>query len=274
MFPQKDAIVRLLRDDDPLTVNLVKQQLTEKGPDAIPSLEDLLSIDDEAVTRHVKEVLGEIDARKAAEELTALCRVFPNVGDIEQASWMLARAFIPGLAVRPFQRQLDNWGRRLGNMIGGIRRTEDRVRLMANFLGDQLGFRGNSKHYYKADNSLLPRVIETRLGIPISLSLIYAIIGRRAGMEIEGVNFPGHFFVRHDRVMFDPFERGRIMSIEDCEQILARQKLKLERSYLDTAPPRLMLRRLLANLLHVFQTSRDETHARKVAVWIHALERK
>lgn len=274
MLEQKEAIVRLLQDDDPLTVNLVKQQLTERGSEAVPCLEEMLAIDDEAVTRHVKEVLGEIDARNADNELASLCPLFPSHSDIEHANWLLARSFIPGINTRPYQRQLDQWGRRLGNMVGGIRRADERVRLMANFLGDQLGFRGNSKHYYTVANSLLPRVIETRLGIPISLSLIYIIIGQRAGIEIEGVNFPGHFFVRHERVLFDPFERGRIMSMEDCEQILARQKLTLERSHLESASPRIMFRRILANMLYVFQSISDEPRVQKIAEWIRLLERK
>lgn len=274
MFEQKDAIVRLLQDDDPLTVSLVKQQLVDKGLDAIPGLEDLLSIDDEAVTRHVKDVLGEIDSRNAMEELSALCPKFPNTGDIESANWLLARAFLPGVDVKAYQKQLDQWGRRMKNMIGGLRRPEERVRMIANFLGDQLGFRGNLEDYYNIDNSLLPKVIDSRRGIPISLSLVYMIMGRRGGVEIEGVNFPGHFFVRYERVIFDPFERGRIMSIADCEQILARQKLTLERTYLDSAPPRIMFRRMLANTLYVFQNAGDEARAAKIAGWIRALERR
>ncbi len=274
MLDQKDAILRLLRDDDPLTVNLVKQQLTAKGSEAIPCLEEMLLIDDEAVTRHVKEVLGEIDSRNAENELTALCPSFPIDSNIEHANWLLARAFMPGVDLKPYKRQLDQWSRRLGNMLGGIRRADERVRLMGNFLGDQLGFRGNSEHYYIVGNSLLPQVIETRRGIPISLSLIYMMIGHRAGLEIEGVNFPGHFFVRHERVLFDPFERGRILSMEDCEQILARQKLTLERSHLEGASARIMLRRILANMLYVFQSASDELRAQKIAEWIRLLERK
>ena len=62
MFAQKDAIVRLLKDDDQRTVDLVKEQLAQQGNAAIPSLEDLLGIYDERVTEHVKDVMGRIDA--------------------------------------------------------------------------------------------------------------------------------------------------------------------------------------------------------------------
>jgi len=76
MFEQKEAIVRLLRDDDPHTVTLVKTQLAVAGPEAIPGLQDLLTTDDETVTRHVREVIAEIDAKDASRQLSDLCRAF------------------------------------------------------------------------------------------------------------------------------------------------------------------------------------------------------
>ncbi len=273
MFEQKSAILRLLRDDDPHTVSLVKQQLAGRGADAIPALEDLLSIDDETVTRHVREVLSEIDSSQAADELTRLCANFPNDGGLERANWLLARAVSPGVEVVAPKRQLDQWGRRLGNIISGIGSAEARVRLMASFLGDQIGMRGNSNDYYNVKNSLLPLVIDARLGIPISLSLVYICVGERAGIRVEGVNFPGHFLVRHERVLFDPFERGRILTPRDCQRILERQNLTLNETHLIPASPRVILRRLLANLLYVFQNEPNKQRAAQIAGWIRALEK-
>ena len=67
---------------------------------------------------------------------------------------------------------------------------------LVEFLGHEAGLRGNEKDYYNVANSLLPEVIDTRLGIPISLSLIYILVGRRAGIPICGVGLPGHFMIR------------------------------------------------------------------------------
>jgi len=277
MFQQKDAIVRLLRDDDPLTVSLVKQQLAESGREAIASLEDLLRIDDETVTRHVRDVLGQIDARAAAEAFTELCPVFPVHGDItniEAANWLLARALLPGVDVRAHASQLAEWARELGD----LREREDdpraRVERLAEFLGGQLEFRGNTDDYYNADNSLLPTVMESRLGIPISLTLVYMLVGARCGVTVEGINFPGHFLARHDGVLFDPFERGRIIGIPECRQILARQKLELQPNHLEAADAVAMLRRMLANLLYVSQNQGDMEQAAVISGWIRALERK
>ncbi len=59
------------------------------------------------------------------------------------------------------------------------------------------------------------------MGIPITLTILYRMVGARAGMKVEGINLPGHFIARHGEVYFDPFHRGRILTKADCEEILA-----------------------------------------------------
>ena len=273
MLEQKDAIIRLLRDDDPGTVQLVKEQLAQRGAEAVPDLRDLLLIDDEAVTRHAREVIGEIDAKAAAAELTALCPVFAEDGDLEAANWLLARALIPGIDPVKYMRKLDA----LAVKLIAVREAsdpEDRVLMLATVLSQRAGFEGNSEDYYQAANSLLPRVIDTKLGIPISLAMIYMFVGRRCGLVVEGVNFPGHFLARHQGVLFDPFDHGRIIGITDCKQILARQKLQLQSNYLEAATARVMLRRILANLLYAYQNENGTEQAASITLWLHALERK
>lgn len=273
MFEQKDAIVRLLSDDDAWTVNLVKEELAKKGSAAIPDLRDLLEIDDERVTRNVKAVLGEIDARQARQTLGELCARFDDEDDIEPAVWLLARALQPGVDIPSYQNRIDQWALRLRPAVTQEYSPRRRVESINRLLGEEFRFRGNTDNYYRAANSLLPTVIDQRLGIPISLCLLYILVGRRAGMEIEGINFPGHFLARHEDILFDPFARGRILSMEDCQEILDRQKLVLDPSHLAVAHPRAMLMRLIANLVYVFQTEESKPEAEMTARWLHALDR-
>lgn len=273
MFAQKDAIVRLLRDDDPRTVDLVKDQLTSQGSAALASLQDLLTMYDERVTEHVRDVMGRIDAEAAGCELSRVCESFGEHDDLEAFCWLLARALLPGTEVREWRGLLDQWSGQVARYRSLGDTAEDRVRLLAQFLGGQLGFRGNTDNYYDPDNTLLPRVITTRLGIPITLTLLYILIGQRCGLRVEGINFPGHFLARHDGVLFDPFERGRIIGIPECRQILARQKLELQPSHLETATPIAIARRILANLLYVYQSEEEIESAGRVTAWLHALDR-
>jgi hypothetical protein len=273
MFEQRDAIVRLLSDDDPHTVNLVKEQLLDRGAEAIEGLTELLNCDSEIVAKHVREILAEIDSRAASSELGAMCSDFSQSGDLEKANWLLARVITPGVHIPTYERQLDHWGDRVATITANVVSPRERIRLMGEFLGQGLNLRGNTIDYYAAENSLLPSVIETRLGIPISLSLIYMLVGKRAGLDVEGVNFPGHFIVRHERIMFDPFERGRIMSMSDCESILARQKMSPRPVHFQRATSLTIFTRILANLLYIYQTDGEEKLSTQISDWIRRLQR-
>ena len=266
--------MRLLRDNDPETVNLVKEQLAGCGADAIESLQSMLESDDDAVSFHVREVLAEIDAHEAFNELGLLCPMFPEQGDLEYANWLVARAYLPGLDLRPYQAEIDAWGEELAPIIEAAQGPAGRVKALGAYMSEELGFEGNAQDYYNADNTLLPRLLDSRLGIPISLTTLASMIGRRAGMIIEGINFPGNFLGRHDGIIFDPFEKGRILSKDDCEEILSRQNQPASEEFFQVATPRMMFRRTLANLLYVAKNDSNEREAAVLAGWLRGLDRK
>ena len=99
-------------------------------------------------------------------------------------------------------------------------------------------------------------------------------MAKRAGIKIEGINLPGHFIVRHGEIFFDPFHRGKILMQSDCESILRKQKLSFQPSYLEPATGRMILIRVLANLLYIFQDNGDEEQRERISNWLKALERK
>ncbi|MGA7395665.1 MAG: transglutaminase-like domain-containing protein [Terrimicrobiaceae bacterium] len=274
MFAQRDAIVRLLQDDDPETVRLVKEQLAQGGEELISGLRDLVQMGDERVCRHARDVLAEIAGQGADEEFHLLCHFFNDESDLETACWMLAHTLDPSVDIESFEHKVNQWGRQFLVRISGTVSNRQRAQALAEFMADELCFRGNTDDYYSERNSLLPHVIETRMGIPISLSILYRMVAGRAGMKVDGINLPGHFIARHGEVLFDPFHKGRILAKADCEEILCRQNLKLRAWHLEPATPRQILLRVLANLLYVYDLRKDlDKHAR-VNMWIKALSRE
>jgi regulator of sirC expression with transglutaminase-like and TPR domain len=127
---------------------------------------------------------------------------------------------------------------------------------LAHHLFEVEGLRGNESSYHDPRNSLLPDVLERRLGIPITLSLVYVEVARRLGVPARGVGFPGHFLVRIDPpcgsppIVVDPFFRGRLLDDAALDRLLARaapgQPLRPE--HLAPATPRAVLLRMLTNL--------------------------
>jgi len=273
MIHQKEAIARLLSDNDPGTVDLVKEQLVSSGEDSLDDLQSLLGDRNENVRKHVSEVLAEIDARQASYELSILCPLFHEEGNIEEANWLLARALLPGTDVKRYLGILAGYGEELALLLEDATMPKERIGILAGYLALKHGYRGNSEHYYETGNSLLPTVLDTRRGIPISLTLLYMIVADRAGMKIEGINLPGRFLAKHDGILFDPFDTGRVVTFADCNELLARQNLTFDPAHVEVATPRMMFRRLLTNLLYIFQNNGDEVQAERLAEWVNGLDR-
>lgn len=270
---QTDALARLLEDGDPETVQLVRQQLIQSGEDAIPELKHLATSGSTQVENLARNMLAELKNLSAEEDFELLCRFFPDQGDLETACWALARALLPGIDTLPYARKINSWGRRFLIRISGAVSNRERVLLLASFMND-LQFRGNSDDYYNERNSLLPAVIESRAGIPITLAALHIFVSHRAGMNVVGVNLPGHFIVRHGEVLFDPYHRGRILSEGDCARLLRCQGIEPREEHLQPASNRHILQRMLANLAYAFDLHGATRELEKVRSWLAALRRE
>lgn len=136
-----------------------------------------------------------------------------------------------------------------------------------------LGFRGNVDDYYDPKNSLLPDVLERRLGIPLTLSIVWCELARRSGVHASGVGFPGHFLVRVDDpnappaarpVIVDPFAGGRVLDDAGAEELLRRalgSGAEVHASLFAPASSRAILVRLLTNLKTIWASRGDHTRA-------------
>lgn len=272
MLPQRDSILSLLADEDSDTAALVQSQLIARGPDTLADLRELLPDANGRAERRLKETIAQIAGEAAEQKFGKLCANFPEDGDIEDAAWTLSSVVAPGEDFDDLRAQLDQWGSTLARKLLGKDTVIQQCNTMAAFLGSELGFRGNEDDYYAEENSLLPRVIEGRRGNPITLCLIYIFVGRRAGLPILGVGLPGHFVVRVGGVFLDPFHAGRRLQLEDCQKLLESQGLDLQPHHLLPCKPRVMLARMLNNLLHAAETG-DPRLGEKLHGWLQVLQR-
>src|SRR5690606_39221413 len=142
---------------------------------------------------------------------------------IEGALWIASDAY-PGLDRTLQYRRLDELaGPLIDERVGELTASAQALALGAH-LNRDCGFRGKQGDYYDPDNSFINVVLERRLGIPISLAVVYIEVARRAGVRASGVGFPGHFLVRiedeHESVMLDPFS-SRSLSRPELRELLS-----------------------------------------------------
>jgi regulator of sirC expression with transglutaminase-like and TPR domain len=122
------------------------------------------------------------------------------------------------------------------------------------------GIGGNVDDYYSPDNSFLNRVLDTRRGIPISLSILWIEVGRRAGLEMVGVGLPGHFVVYAGGQMVDPFHYGEAIGFDEAASLVANAlggAPRLDRSWLSPVGPVEMIDRLRRNLEVIYRREED-----------------
>lgn len=139
------------------------------------------------------------------------------------------------------------------------------------YLFEELGFHGNLDQYNDPRNSFLNEVMDRRLGIPLTLSVLFIEQARAAGFEARGVALPGHFVTRVSyegrTILVDPFHTGSVITREDCKQLVARSTGRgwlFRPDYLEGTTERGMLARLLMNLKYAYLGSSDYPRALSV----------
>ena len=104
------ALAKLLSDDDPDTIRLVKEQLTVIGEDNPSALQELANADDARVSFHARDVLTHIDGCRAEDDFNLLCLLSGEIFDIEEAAWALAKVIDPSASLFDFRDQINDWG--------------------------------------------------------------------------------------------------------------------------------------------------------------------
>lgn len=189
--------------------------------------------------------------------------------DVALGAALIARDVYPEVDVTEILGRLDELASPIASSDFAARTAQGQADGLAHHLYDACGFVGNEADYYDPKNSLLPDVLERRLGIPISLALVYCEVAKRAGIVARGVAFPGHFIVRietgsEDALFVDPFFGGRALDDDGLKKILSRvtgdQRPVLPR-YLEAASSRSMLVRMLVNLRAIYLSRGDMARA-------------
>ena len=191
--------------------------------------------------------------------------------DLAHGCLLIAQDAYPRLDVERYLGDIERMALRLRGRMPQTLAGEERVAALNEFLFEDLGYRGNTEQYYDPRNSYLNDVMDRRMGIPISLSVLYMAVGRRVGLPLEGVSFPGHFLVRlrlrAGVLVLDPFAAGAPLSETDLRERLQRvippglapnlpvAELPLDQ-FLEAASNRQILARMLRNLKAIYR----ETH--------------
>ena len=188
--------------------------------------------------------------------------------DIAKAALHIAQSSYPFLDLVLYLQELEEIAEVVASKLPMDRYPLKVIKIINEYLFEDLGFQGNQEDYYNLDNSFLNRVLETRRGIPLTLSLVYLEVAKRLQFPMVGIGMPGHFLIRPDfpeaEIFVDAFNQGEILFPQDCEAKLQQiygQQVNLEQRFLTPVSGKQMLARMLTNLKFIYLQSQDFNQA-------------
>lgn len=188
--------------------------------------------------------------------------------DLARAALLVAAEEYPQLPVDAYLQRLDIFAERARDRLAGETAPPVVLQSLLRTLFEEEGMRGNADAYYDPRNSFLNDVLDRRLGIPLTLSIVLLEVGWRLGLPLRGVNFPGHFLVAFEGesmgFLVDPFDGGRIRFEDEGQALLDRVYgggVRLREAFFQRAGRREMLARLLTNLKGIYLNARDDRRA-------------
>ncbi len=165
----------------------------------------------------------------------------------------------PDLVLDKYVEKMNSFGRDLRASVADVKNPTYRISMLNEYMFETLGFEGNRDDYYNPQNNFLDKVIESKKGIPITLSIIYIQLGGFLGLDLRPVGFPGHFLVKlSEEMILDPFNGGRLVGVEDLDEMLSGiygPGFPFRPEFLNEIGPEMILIRLARNLKNSYMQS-------------------
>lgn len=191
--------------------------------------------------------------------------------DLARAALIVASDEYPDLDLDKYLARLDAMAEHVRPYLPTDRDPRASIAVLNRYLFGELGFAGNRENYYDPRNSYLNDVLERRLGLPITLSIVYLTVGRRLGWPLFGVGLPGHFIVKWEdartQILIDPFNQGEIMDqarVEERVHDTFHPQARFDPDWLEAVDAKYILIRLLNNLKMIFVHSEKYDRAWQV----------
>jgi regulator of sirC expression with transglutaminase-like and TPR domain len=267
------CLVALLDDEDPRSLKLVRSRLFDVGVAAIPYLEAARDASPPEFAARLDEMTGELRYRELKGAFLALAA--ERVPDLETGAFLLSRFVRPSADPGAYRLWLDRVALAVADGIPDDASTSEAAKRLSAHLFQSMGFAGNETNYYDPDNSCLSRVIDTRRGIPVTLSMLYLLVAKRLKLPVYGVGTPGHFLLGFreggEAHFLDAFRQGRMLEASEVRRMLVRNGFEFRPEYLKPCGPREILARMMRNLLSIYQKTGAAGRAEKLSFLVEII---
>jgi len=269
------SLINLLSDEDDSIYNTVRQHLMETGPEALPLLEDYLETEDSVLRERVKEVFESISGISFKELWRTYLAKSKNDPDLEEGALTIAKFAYPQSDMRIYSDLLNFYATEFHSRLDPTVAPHEIAAAIGHFFSVEKGFIGNERDYYDPANHFIHKVLETKKGVPITLSVIYMLVLCRLNFPVKGIGLPGHFIIRYDfgvkSIFADPFNAGRILTEKECEGRVNQMGYSFKTEYLEPVTNKQILERMLRNLLLVYERQSESNKVQSIIECIDIL---
>lgn len=265
-----EYLLKLLDDEDEKIYTSIKERFLSYGEPSVNFLKKYLKDENEIIKERAGEIISILRFDETENRFKKLV-LNEKENLLEEGIFLIASFGYPEINMNDYKGKLDKMAQdieaRLTMINTDIRAIPplDVLNTINNYLFVEKLFKGNTEKFFETDNSYINRVIDTKNGIPISLSIIYILLAKRIGIPIHGINLPGHFIIKYsderDEFFIDPFNKGVTISKNDAAEFIKKigmESDKLENiPYLKKTSDTEILLRVMRNLLELFKEKKE-----------------
>jgi hypothetical protein len=209
------ALISLLSDTAPQNLIVIKNKLIELKQKAFPFLQEALIHEDPKIRNAISSILEEMRINNFNRKWIIFASVRGEV-DLEEGAFIYSTYAYLHLDVVRYRRILNQWADEISGLLDSSRLGNKSYQIVQDYFFQTLGFKGNRENYHDPENSYLPAVIEGKMGLPITLSVILLLITKRLNLPFFPIGMPGHFIVKYqgerESFFLDPFNEGKILT--------------------------------------------------------------
>lgn len=264
------SLVTLLEEEDPASLALVRSKILGVGTAIMPYLDELRPAASPEMAVRLESVAGELRFQDLRRDFVRLS--LAKTPDLEEGSLLISRFGFADVDAPVYTAWLDKIAAEVTAEIPADAGIAESVRRLTNHVFHGLGFAGNETRYYDPDNSYLSRVIDTRRGIPVTLTVLILLLARRLRLPVYGVGTPGHFLAGFKEggssLYVDCFRGGQLMSLPEVKRMLVRNGYDWRPELGKPVGSRDILARMLRNLISIYQKTGSAERAERLSTLV------
>lgn len=265
---EMQALISLVDEPDQIIYNDIAKRIYSFGQDAVPLLEQAWENNlDPGIQNRIETIIHSIQFEEVVSEFTH----WVDSGCINLIDgWILITRYqYPFLNESELHYEISQVRKDIWLEINENLTALEQIKVFNHVFYDLHGFKGDIETYHSPENSFLNKVLQSRKGNPLSLSIIYLSLAQSLDLPVFGVNLPEHFVLAYTGNTFDPdtmmmdrqtvlfyinaFSKGAVFSRKDVEDFLKQLNLEAHPSFFEPCSNRDIMQRMLNNLIISFQ---------------------